>query len=134
MEKPTSKASERFSWKARGRSFVYAFRGIRYLFRVEHNARIHLAVAVAVIVAGIFFGVSAMEWGVLSLAIGLVFALEAMNSAIEALADHVSPDFAPLVGRAKDVAAGGVLLSVFGAVGAGVAVFLPKLIALINTF
>ena len=130
----TSKTDKPFSWKARGRSFVYAWRGIRYLVRGEHNSRIHLVVAIAVVVAGILFGISATEWAVISLAIGLVLALEAVNSAVEALADHVSPDFAPLVGRAKDVAAGAVLLGVFGAVGAGVAVFLPKLIALIAQY
>ncbi len=129
-----SKGENRFSWKARGRSFVYAWRGIRYLFVGEHNARIHLAVMVLVVIAGLFFGLSATEWAVIALAIGLVLALEAMNSAVEALADHVSPGFAPLIGRAKDVAAGGVLLGVFGAVGAGVAIFLPKLIGLLNTF
>lgn len=127
----TSKSDKPFSWRARGRSFVYAWRGIRYLFRGEHNARIHLCVAAAVIIAGLIFGLSTTEWGVISLAIGLILALEAVNSAVEALADHVSPDFAPLIGRAKDVAAGGVLLGVFGAVGAGIAIFLPKIIDLL---
>lgn len=127
----TSKSDKPFSWRARGRSFVYAWRGIRYLFRGEHNARIHLCVAAAVIIAGLIFGLSSTEWGVISLAIGLILALEAVNSAVEALADHVSPDFAPLIGRAKDVAAGGVLLGVFGAVGAGIAIFLPKIIDLL---
>lgn len=127
----TSKSDKPFSWRARGRSFVYAWRGIRYLFRGEHNARIHLCVAAAVVIAGLIFGLSSTEWGVISLAIGLILALEAVNSAVEALADHVSPDFAPLIGRAKDVAAGGVLLGVFGAVGAGIAIFLPKIITLL---
>ncbi|MBD5337192.1 MAG: diacylglycerol kinase family protein [Bacteroides sp.] len=127
----TSKSDKPFSWRARGRSFVYAWRGIRYLFRGEHNARIHLCVAAAVVIAGLIFGLSTTEWGVISLAIGLILALEAVNSAVEALADHVSPDFAPLIGRAKDVAAGGVLLGVFGAVGAGIAIFLPKIIDLL---
>lgn len=128
----TKKTETSFSWRARGRSFVYAWRGIRYLFRGEHNARIHLCVAVAVVVAGCLFGLTSAEWGVICLAIGLVLALEAMNSAVEALADHVSPDYAPLIGRAKDVAAGGVLLGVLGAVGAGIAVFLPRLLTLLN--
>lgn len=127
----TSKSDKPFSWRARGRSFVYAWRGIRYLFHGEHNARIHLCVAAAVVIAGLIFGLSTTEWGVISLAIGLILALEAVNSAVEALADHVSPDFAPLIGRAKDVAAGGVLLGVFGAVGAGIAIFLPKIIDLV---
>ncbi len=127
---PVGKAAQPFSWRARGRSFVYAWRGIQYLFRGEHNARIHLCVAAAVLVAGILFRITATEWAVISLAIGLVLALEAVNSAVEALADHVSPDYAPLVGRAKDVAAGAVLLGVFGAVGAGIAIFAPKLFSL----
>ena len=128
--KSGGKTAEPFSWRARGRSFVYAWRGIVYLFRGEHNARIHLCVACAVIITGIVFSLSATEWAVICLAIGLIPALEAVNSAVEALADHVSPDYAPLVGRAKDVAAGAVLLGVFGAVGAGIAIFAPKLLAL----
>lgn len=122
------KTGARFSWRARGRSFKFAFRGIGILFRDEHNARIHGCVAVAVVIAGFLFGISVSEWGVVCLAIGLVLALEAVNSAIEALADHVSPEFAPLIGRAKDLGAAAVLLGVFGAVGAGLWIFLPKLL------
>lgn len=116
--------------KARGRSFIYAFKGIATLFRDEHNARIHAAVTVVVIIAGFLLHLSPMEWCVVVLCIGGVLMAEAFNSAIEALADKISPDQDPLIGKAKDLGAGAVLLLVFGAVTAGLIIFLPKFIAL----
>jgi diacylglycerol kinase len=60
--------------------------------------------------------------------IGLVWSAEALNSALEILADHLAPDEHPLVGRAKDVAAGGVLVAAIVAVGVGIVVFGPRLL------
>jgi len=121
---------EKFSWKKRARSFRYAFRGIADLFICEHNARIHLAVAIAVVIAGICFNVSPMQWVALSVCIGGVLMAEAFNSAIEALADRISPGFDPLIRRAKDLAAAAVLLFVLAAVAVGLIVFIPKIISL----
>lgn len=120
----------KFSWKARGRSFRYAWKGILSLFAHEHNAWIHICVAFAVIVAGFVFKITTMEWCLISICIGGVFAAEGFNSAVEALADKVSQKNDPLIGKAKDIAAGAVLLFVAGAVAVGLLVFLPKLIAL----
>lgn len=116
---------KKFSWKARGRSFIYAFAGIRSLFTGEHNARIHAVAAVAVIIAGFLFRITAMEWVAVILCIAGVLMAEAFNSAIEALADKISPEKDPLIGRAKDIAAGAVLLFVIGAVAVGLIIFLP---------
>lgn len=128
LDKTTGKCSgSSFRWRDRARSFVYAWRGIRTLVREEHNARIHLGVTVCVIAAGLLFGISLSEWAVIGVCIGMVLGFEALNSAVEALADHVSPGFAPLIGKAKDLAAGAVLLATFGAVAAGLAIFLPKI-------
>lgn len=123
---------EEFSWRKRGRSFVYAGRGIRTLVQMEHNAWIHLTVAALVIAAGFLFQLSAGEWCVVALCIGGVLAAESFNSAIEALADKVSPERDPLIGKAKDMAAGGVLLAAIGAATCGLIIFLPKLIRLIK--
>ncbi|MDE5842652.1 MAG: diacylglycerol kinase family protein [Muribaculaceae bacterium] len=111
------------------RSFKYAFNGIRVLFE-QPNARIHASVAAIVLACGFLLGLSGWEWAVVAVCIGGVLMAEAFNSAIEALADKISPDYDPLIGKAKDLAAGAVLLLVLGAVAAGLIIFFPKFIAL----
>jgi diacylglycerol kinase (ATP) len=122
-------AGATFSLSARAKSFAYAGRGVVYLVRSQHNAWVHLAAAAAVIAAGVWFDLGRWEWAWLILAIALVLAAEAMNSAIEALADALSPEFNEGVGRAKDVAAGAVLILAIAAAIIGILVFLPHLLA-----
>lgn len=119
-----------FSWEKRAKSFVYAWNGIKLLVSGEHNARIHCVVAVAVVISGLLLEISSYEWIAIVLCIGGVLACEGFNSAIEALADKISPDFDSLIGRAKDIAAGSVLLFVVASVVVGLIVFIPKLIKL----
>lgn len=116
-------------WKIskRLKSFVYAFKGIRALFS-QPNACIHSLIACIVIICGIWLGISSWEWCIVSLCIGAVLMAEALNSALEAIADKVSPEFDSLIGKAKDLAAGGVLLMVLGAVVAGIIIYVPKFI------
>lgn len=130
--KPVAVTSRRaagatFSLAARARGFVYAGRGIRYFIATQHNAWIHLAITAAVILAGVGFDLSRWEWCWLALAIGLVLAAEAMNTAIEALADALSPEYRAGIGRAKDVAAGAVLILAVTAAIIGLVVFVPHL-------
>ncbi len=115
---------------ARIRSFRFAWQGIVYLFKSEGNAKVHFCIALIVIVIGFLLGLSSMEWCAVVLCIGGVFMAEGFNTAVEALADKVSPEFSPLIGRAKDVAAGAVLLFVMAAVVVGLIVFLPHIIQL----
>ncbi len=82
----------------------------------------------AAIACGFWFGVSRGEWMAIVLCIGLVFAAEALNSAIEELADALHPDEHPGIGRAKDLAAAGVLLAAFAAAAVGLLIFLPRLL------
>jgi len=82
-----------------------------------------------VIAMGFFFDVSANEWLVLSIVMGLVFAFEIMNTAIENLADYVSPSKQYTIKKVKDLGAAGVLASVFMAVATGLIIFIPKIIA-----
>lgn len=116
--------------RSRGRSFRYAWQGVRYLLR-QPNACIHLCVALIVIVCGALLHLSAVEWCLVSLCIGGVLMAEGFNTAVEAIADKVSPGFDPLIGHAKDVAAGAVLIFVVAAVAVGIIIFLPKCYALI---
>ena len=113
--------------KQRLQSFKYALKGIRLLFQSETNAKIHLAFTFLVIAGGIFFSVSATEWCLLVIAIVMVMCAEGMNTAIEYLIDLVSPNFHELAGKAKDVAAGAVLITAIGATIVGCIIFLPKI-------
>ena len=108
-------------------SFKFAWRGILVHFGSQRNAKIQLAVALMVVVAGFVFGVEPPEWCALILCIVIVFAAEGLNTALESLADAVHPERDPLVGRAKDVAAGAVLICALGAVLVGAIIFLPHL-------
>ncbi len=119
---------EKFSIGKRVRSFGYAFEGMRTLLRDEHNSRIHLVAMIVAIVLGFLLGISATEWCVVALCCGCVLMAEAMNSAVEAIADLVSPEFHPLIKKAKDVAAAGVLMMAIAAAVAGIVIFLPKII------
>lgn len=121
---------EKFSWRKRGESFRYAWSGIGKLLREEHNARIHLGVTVAVLVAGFLFGLAAWEWTAIVICIGMVFAGEAFNSAVEAVCDRFGAERHPLIGKAKDVAAAGVLFLAAAAATVGLIIFLPRLIDL----
>lgn len=113
------------------KSFKYAFRGLRTLVVTQHNARIHLAATALVIAAGIILEVNLLEWAVLALASGMVWAAEALNTAIEFLADRVAPERHDLVMKAKDTAAAGVLAAAIAAAAAGLLIFVPHLIRLI---
>lgn len=120
--------SERFSISKRIQSFAYAFRGIWLVFRDEHNAWIHAVATVAVIAVGLWLEVSASGWCWLTLAMMAVWSGEAVNTAVERLADAARPDPHPLVRDAKDAAAGAVLISAIGAGVIGLLVLGPPLL------
>lgn len=96
----------------------------------QHNAWIHAAATLAVVALGLHLQIPRMEWCVLVLAIVSVWTAEALNTAFEFLCDVASPEFHPLVEKAKDVAAAAVLLSAVGAAVVGLIVFLPYLLDL----
>lgn len=114
-----------FSIKERLRSFRYAFRGIWFLIREEHNFRIHLAATVVVVFLGLYFDVSDRDWLWLVLCIGMVLTAEGFNSTIEKLVDLKQPDHDPKAGRIKDLAAGAVLLLAFTSLTIGIIIFWP---------
>lgn len=112
----------------RARAFKYAFVGIKRLITGEAHAKIHLLAAVCVIVFGILFRIERWEWCAVLLCIGGVFMAEAFNTAVEKLANRVTEKRDPLIGAAKDVAAGAVLLFVIASVAVGLIVFIPHFI------
>lgn len=85
------------------------------LIKTDNNFRIHLLAVIVVIISGFWIEFSEGEWLAVILTMGGVLALEAVNTAIETVVDLVSPEFHPLAKKAKDVAAGAVLIFVFGA-------------------
>lgn len=107
-------------------SFDYAIRGIVYTLRTQRNMRLHLLVAVAVFIAALMLGVGGLELIALVFAVGLVFACELMNTAIETTVDLATDTFDPLAAIAKDVAAGAVLISAVTAVSVGYIVFFTR--------
>lgn len=109
-------------------SFRHAFRGVRLLLRTQRNARFHAAASMAAVSAGVILGISRLEWALIALACVLVPGAEAMNTALEKLADRVSPESHPLVRDAKDTAAAAVLISAVGALVLGAIVFIPALL------
>ncbi|HEX6278072.1 MAG TPA: diacylglycerol kinase family protein [Polyangiaceae bacterium] len=91
-------------------SFRYACRGIERLF-AEPNARLHAVATLAVALAGAGCRLNAFEWALVVTAAAAVWVAEALNTALEVLANAAVPERHPLVAEAKDLAAGAVLLS-----------------------
>lgn len=105
----------------------YALRGVAFMLEAQ-NARLLLAASVAVVAAGFWASLSRLEWCAVLAALGLVWAAETLNTALERLTDLVSPEFHPLAGRAKDLAAGAVLMAMLAAISIGLVVFGPRLL------
>ncbi|TFH21323.1 MAG: diacylglycerol kinase family protein [Bacteroidia bacterium] len=127
-----SNTKEPFALKRRLLSFKYAFAGIRNLLVYEHNSRIHLLVAILTSILGIVLHISPWQWAVLAIAIFGVFIAEIFNSAIEKLADVVSPGYHEEIKKVKDYCAAAVLLASILAVIAGIIIFLPELIRILQ--
>jgi diacylglycerol kinase (ATP) len=119
-----------FSFKARLKSFTYAFQGWKVLIQNEHNARIHLVAAFLAVIGGFIFKISAVEWIIIVFAIGVVLAAEAFNSAIEYICNFVSPQYHELIKKVKDLSALAVLFVAMAALVAGFIIFIPKIIEL----
>lgn len=117
--------SHRFELSARIKSIGHAIDGILYVLRSQHNAWIHAVGTILVAVAGFFFHLSPAEWCWIVLAATSVWTAEALNTALELLADAATKEFHPLIGQAKDVAAGAVLVTAIGAIIIGAIVFWP---------
>ena len=112
-------------WRRRVASFGHAGRGVWSALRSEVHLRFHAAATVLVLGLGFYCEITRLEWALVTLAVAAVWTAELMNTAIEALTDLASPAYHPLAGKAKDVAAGAVLLAALGAAVVGALVFGP---------
>lgn len=116
---------------SRWHSFTCAVRGMVYTLRTERNTWIELAAAAVVLVAGVWLRIEPVEWAILGLTVFVILALEAVNSAIEAVVDLISPDYHELARIAKDAAGGAMLFAVIGSLIVAVAIFGPRVWALV---
>jgi diacylglycerol kinase (ATP) len=123
---------ERFSLRRRALSFRYAWRGLLFVVRSQHNAWIHALATVVVLGAAAVLRIDREEWALLVVSMVLVWSAEAVNTAVEALGDAVSPEWRPAVGRAKDAAAAAVLVSAVGAAVVGGLVLGPRIAGLLG--
>jgi diacylglycerol kinase (ATP) len=120
--------SKPFSIRNRIKSFSYALAGLRRFVWQEHNARIHLAATIAVVIAAFLLHVSRLESIALILVVGGVWATEMLNTCLEMIADIISPEEHPTIKFIKDLAAGAVLVAAITAVIVGLIIFIPKII------
>ncbi|MER2599987.1 MAG: diacylglycerol kinase family protein [Caldilineales bacterium] len=120
--------------KSRNRwhSFTAALHGMAHTVLTQRNAWIEVAAACGVAAAGIWLHIQPLEWALLALVVALILALEAVNTAIEAVVDLVSPAIHPLARIAKDCAAGALLFATLGALGVAAAIFGPRLAVMLT--
>ncbi|WP_400192786.1 diacylglycerol kinase family protein [Hymenobacter sp. B81] len=114
-------------WQRELASFGFALKGIRTALTTEPHLRFHALAAGLVVAVGLGLPLTRHDWALLALAIGAVWTAELLNTALETLVNLVSPEFHPLAGRVKDVAAGAVLVTALAAAAVGLLVLGPPL-------
>jgi diacylglycerol kinase len=119
-----------FSFNGRLKSFGYAFNGLKVLLKNETNAVIHLIAGIVAVILGFVFDLKPLEWIAIVFAIGFVFSMELINTAIEEIADFISPKRDERIKKIKDLSAAGVLISAIIALITGLIIFLPKFLNL----
>jgi diacylglycerol kinase len=125
-------AESDLNFTGRIRSVRCALTGIWVMLSSQHNARIHAAATVIVIMVGLYFGLTRSEWCWIVIAIVSVWTAEALNTAFEFLTDVASPQFHPIAAKAKDVAAGAVLITALGSMTIGLLVLGPYVLRVLG--
>lgn len=97
------------------------------LLKTEASIQIQFFIAIVVTIAGFYFNISSTEWIMQSFAIGMVMSIEGVNTAIEAIADFVQPEYNKKIGVIKDIAAGAVFIAAIAATSIGLLIYIPKL-------
>lgn len=113
-------------------SFKYAFKGIGSAFLTERNMKIHVTMMMLVIICGILFKISVLEWFICIACFGIVIGGEMFNTAIEQVVNIAMPEKDPRAKLAKDVSAGGVLVLALAAATIGLIIFVPKALELLE--
>jgi diacylglycerol kinase (ATP) len=110
----------------------YAFKGALLLLRTEHSIQVQAFIAVCVTILGFVFNITTTEWMMQVFAIGLIMSVEGVNTAIEAIADFIHPEFHVKIGKIKDIAAGAVFITAVTATIIGLIIYVPYFIELYN--
>ena len=110
----------------RVKSVGFAFKGACLLVKTEASIQAQTAIGILITLLGILVGLSPTEWLIQTLAIGLILALEGLNTAIEEMADFVHPEHHPKIGLIKDLAAGAVFIFAMAAIIIGIIIYYPK--------
>lgn len=113
-------------------SFKYACMGIKSAIKSERNMKIHVLATLIVTALGFILGLDPLEWVACIFSIVIVISSEMLNTAIETIVDLVSPNINPLAKKAKDIAAGSVLVMAIGAFLVGLIIFIPKIINILH--
>lgn len=115
------------------KSFGYAFKGIDDVIKHEPNMKIHVVVAILVVIMAFILKVSIIEWIILVLLIGAVLAAETINTTIENLVDMYTKEYDENAKIVKDTAAGTVLILAITSAIIGLIIFIPKIICLLES-
>lgn len=105
----------------------YAIKGAWLLLKYEPSIQVQFVISILVCIAGYYFEITRTEWMFQLMAIGMVMSTEGLNTAIEAIADFIHPDYHSKIGHIKDVAAGAVFIAAFIAVIIAAFIYLPYL-------
>lgn len=109
------------------KSFYYAFQGIISSLKQEKNMKVHIIIMLIVIICGIIFKISKIEWIICIILFALVISLELVNTSIEKTVDLITQEKNEIAKIAKDVAAGAVLVAAIAAAIIGLLIFVPKI-------
>lgn len=109
------------------KSIGFAFKGAFLLVKTEASIQIQFVIAIIMTLAGFYWNLSATEWALQCLAIGLVMAIEGLNTAVEKLSDFVHPHKHSKIGFIKDISAGAVFIAAVTAIVVGFIIYYPKL-------
>lgn len=120
--------NKEFTPVSRLSSFGHAVSGVKKFFREEPNARVHLLATVVVLILALYLKATPIEWALLMIVMGMVWAAEIFNTAIERIMDFISPRIDPKVKLIKDMSAAAVLVCAILAAAVGLIIFIPKII------
>ena len=117
--------------KGRLRSMTFALKGMWLLITTEDSIKAQLFFGLIATIFGFYFNISATEWMVQCILIGMILVAEALNTAVEKVADFVHPDFHKKIGFIKDIAAGAPAFAALTSLIVASIIYLPKIIAIL---
>ena len=105
----------------------YAFQGALILLKTEASIQAQFTIGLIMTGAGFYYEITPTEWILQTMAIGIVMSIEALNTAVEEIADFIHPEFHRKIGLIKDIAAGGVFIAAFAAIIIGAIIYIPRI-------